>query len=358
MKINFKILTSLILATSISISSIGQITVPCDPPQNQNANPQITTATPNDHMVVGGFNVVEFRFQDAGDDPIPANTIFIDISIASTSNFEFVAPYLNPDIAYNGIWEVDLTHTAGDAIRLINKNGSIPDGDAYDLQLIVNAKIASPKKETYSVYTAIFGGASATCVGDAINTSENNTKKAFMTAPVVVPVTLTGFTGTLDRDESNLNWTVENESGIANYEVLRSTNGSDYVSVGKVAANNSKGYNLLDNVAGKGNQFFYRLKINSNDNTFSYSQVIVLSNSANDRITIYPNPVSNVVNISSLKGIEMINIFSVDGRRMIEQKAIAGKNTVDISKLARGTYNLVISNGLEVSNYKIVKIKY
>ena len=356
MKINFKTLTSVILATSFSVSSFAQLTVPCSPPQNQRANPQITTANPNDAMLADVVNLVEFRFANAGDDPIPANTMFIDISIASDDNFEFVPPYLNPNPA-NSAWTVDLTHTATDAVRLINTNGIIPDGSFNDLQMTVHVKRVN-KTENYSVFCSIFAGASLSCVGDADASADNNTNNSFMFAPRVVAVSLSDFSGTLNNDQSNLSWKVENESGISNYEVLRSTNGTDFVSVGKVVANNSRDYQLNDNVAGKGNKFFYRLKINRNNGEFSYSQIVVLSIDANGKITVYPNPARNVVNITSLKGTETINIFSVDGRRMIEQRATVGNNTVDITKLARGTYNVVISNGVEVNNYKIVKTKY
>ena len=189
-----------------------------------------------------------------------------------------------------------------------------------------------------------------------INVVNNTASTPIIFAPpIATPVTLTTFAGTLENNESNLTWTVWGEKGISNYEVLRSTNSIDFVSVGKVAANNSKNYHLIDNVAGLGNKFYYKLKMNENSNEYKYSKVIVLSKNAVDRITVYPNPVSNVVNISSLIGTETISIFSIDGKKIMEQKASEGNNAIDITKLSSGTYNLVISNGAEVSTFKVVK---
>ena len=173
--------------------------------------------------------------------------------------------------------------------------------------------------------------------------------------PVATPVTLTTFSGLLDNNVSNLTWTVWGEYDIANYEVLRSINAIDFVSVGKVTANNSKTYKLADNVAGLGNKFYYKLKINENSKESNYSKVIELRKSADNKITIYPNPTSHVVNISSLIGTETISVLSVDGREIMKQKASEGSNVVNIAKLANGTYSLVITNGEEVTTFKIVK---
>ena len=187
--------------------------------------------------------------------------------------------------------------------------------------------------------------------------NNNNTASTpiIFDSPTGTPVTLSTFTGVLDKNVSNLTWDVWGEYDIANYEVLRSTNAIDFVSVGKVTANNSKTYKLSDNVAGLGNKFYYKLKINENSKESNYSKVIELSKSADNKITIYPNPTSHVVNISSLIGTETISVLSVDGRKIMEQKADEGSNVVNITKLANGTYSLVITNGEEVTTFKIVK---
>lgn len=73
-------------------------------------------------------------------------------------------------------------------------------------------------------------------------------------------------------------------------------------------------------------------------------------NKDNKQFTIYPNPVSTILNISSEIAVENLQVFDFLGKKLLSTQKT---NSVDVSPLANGTYFL------KVNNLKMIKfIKY
>ena len=73
------------------------------------------------------------------------------------------------------------------------------------------------------------------------------------------------------------------------------------------------------------------------------------------KISIYPNPASDIVNISSPSPIRTINLFDTSGK-MLDVKTInKDKTKLDISKLPSGTYLISIETKDSTSTSKIIK---
>jgi zinc metalloprotease ZmpB len=72
-------------------------------------------------------------------------------------------------------------------------------------------------------------------------------------------------------------------------------------------------------------------------------------------IAIYPNPVSDILNISmKITKEEKVEIYNMEGRKIIETTIGKGKNTINVSHLEIGNYILKIK-GLEISTKFIKK---
>ena len=300
--------------------------------------------------------VAGFSFQLSNDSPVSTSNSAVQVTISMTgmdvnTNFNILTDIVTTGSASSFTW----SYYAPAKTFTGTLNGPFP-GFSAGLVTVSNLVVtmASPLPLTTNGINVNIN-APQTVNADNSPGSDNTYSYTFTETPIATPVTLTTFTGVLNNNISNLTWSVWGEYDIANYEVLRSTNAIDFVSVGKVTANNSKTYKLADNVTGLGEKFYYKLKINENSNQSNYSKVIEFSKNADNKITIYPNPTSHVVNISSLIGTETISVLSVNGRKIMKQKASEGNNVVDIKKLANGTYSLVITNGEEVTTFKIVK---
>ncbi|MCD9853266.1 T9SS type A sorting domain-containing protein [Epilithonimonas sp. JDS] len=71
------------------------------------------------------------------------------------------------------------------------------------------------------------------------------------------------------------------------------------------------------------------------------------------KVFIYPNPVTDILNISDIKGAKSVSVFDTAGRQV---KSIAASSAIDLSNLNSGLYiiKLQMENGSEKS-FKVIK---
>jgi Zn-dependent metalloprotease len=88
----------------------------------------------------------------------------------------------------------------------------------------------------------------------------------------------------------------------------------------------------------------------------AYSCVLAVDEAVKkDLIAIYPNPVSDILNISmKINKEEKVEIYNMEGRRVMETTVGNGRNTINVSHLQLGDYILRIK-GLEFSTKFIKK---
>lgn len=72
-------------------------------------------------------------------------------------------------------------------------------------------------------------------------------------------------------------------------------------------------------------------------------------------IKVYPNPVSDLLNIDSEYSINDINIYDMSGKAVINRAVDLGNTTIDVSNLVGGTYILQILTDKGVVNYNFIK---
>ena len=115
-------------------------------------------------------------------------------------------------------------------------------------------------------------------------------------------------------------------SGIDTFNDIIELNENEYVLAGKPGHSNN------DCVDSEGREFWV-LKLNIED--------LGVSDNNFNKIKIYPNPSSQIINISSVESIEQITIYNMLGVQVktINEEAI--KN-VDVSELSNGTYFMEI----------------
>jgi surface protein len=70
-------------------------------------------------------------------------------------------------------------------------------------------------------------------------------------------------------------------------------------------------------------------------------------------VSIYPNPVSNILNIEGSNNKLEAVVFDMLGKEVIQQNIT---DKIDISYLEKGVYFIKFSDGLKVSTHKIIKI--
>jgi hypothetical protein len=87
------------------------------------------------------------------------------------------------------------------------------------------------------------------------------------------------------------------------------------------------------------------------------SNLSVDNNILDDKLSVYPNPVVDVLNIDTLKNLTnaSFSIISSSGQSVVNSKSLNTNNSVDVSGLSSGIYFLSIVSDEEKKQYKFIK---
>ncbi len=178
-------------------------------------------------------------------------------------------------------------------------------------------------------------------------------------ALVVLPVTLTHFSGQAAGCNTDLRWHAETEENFSHYDIERSGDGRLFNKIetikGTGNTNTSIWYNYTDKAASQFN--YYRLKMVDLDGSTEYSKVInVDTDCTNDyKIELFPNPTSSnlgVINVKFYSKSDEAQIQIVDMQgRTVKRLSIGtvreNLNSIqlDVTDLAPGSYHLNMIGG-------------
>ncbi len=158
---------------------------------------------------------------------------------------------------------------------------------------------------------------------------------------VVLPAKIISFTYTKQSQALLLQWQSTNEFDVLEYELEKSTDGTNFYLMNKVAAQNSaaaiKNYSYPDNAINNA-VIFYRLKINDRNGGYSYSNIILYKQKSADAnaITVFPKPVINgAANIfipqQLINKLVSVRVVAQDGKTILLQQQIPNTNLMNIS---------------------------
>lgn len=86
------------------------------------------------------------------------------------------------------------------------------------------------------------------------------------------------------------------------------------------------------------------------------TEVLSVNDNALSSFSFYPNPTSDVLNISAGKNIDSVSIYNILGQEILTSNIGSTDSTVSLSSLSTGTYILRVTIEGQVGAYKIVKI--
>jgi hypothetical protein len=232
-----------------------------------------------------------------------------------------------------------------------------------------NAKIPVPHVTITGIRTGYYNGSFWTNIGGtatgsvtATGTVTSNSVSAFnnnftiASTAFVLPLDIISFTGLHTGNYNRLNWTIANELNTLHYELQRSTDAVNFVTINMQAAKNNNGIELYtyDDVAALQSKLYYRLKCVDNNAQVKYSGIVIITTTADGRKDFYVirNPVSDRIDIyagDQLKGNYKYSIANNAGQvvqtGMLDIKG-QGVYTINLqSFLASGVYMLSVRNG-------------
>jgi hypothetical protein len=183
-----------------------------------------------------------------------------------------------------------------------------------------------------------------------------------------LPVTLLSFTGSKQGDYNELKWVTGFEENALQFELERSSDGTNFQKIATIPATNSplgSIYSYRDNNTSLINKrnISYRLRMVDVDGQFSYSNVVNIRMNGRSDIIITGNPFEDelriVFNSGQTQKIQ-INLYDGSGKKVAGKPFAAtdGLNNIQLENLqylARGTYLLEVLTTFERFSRKVVK---
>lgn len=185
----------------------------------------------------------------------------------------------------------------------------------------------------------------------------------------VLKTSIVDFSGFTVRENNLLNWSVMNNKEIRFFELERSNDGTNFFPLRKINSVSSElpsvSYQFTDDdVLTDSNCVYYRIKIITVANQLSFSKIIKLSliESTNCRITIFPNPVADRLQISiytPAKQIIELAIYDAAGRLMkkLHTNIEKGNSKITVSDFQYwpiGNYSVKVIAGKELLINKMI----
>lgn len=201
------------------------------------------------------------------------------------------------------------------------------------------------------------------------NGTYSNSDIMRMSVLSILPVQLLNFTAAEDNGNVTLAWQTGAEVIHDYFEVERSTDGVQFVSIGTVAkaeGNDKHQYTFPDNVTQlHAQRVYYRLKQVDTDHSFEYSRILVVDLDASNNISVWPNPFKDQVHASihtDAPGPATLNVYDNQGKlvKRTKQNLKQGDNLITIDQLknqADGFYILEVIKGDARYRQRLLKQK-
>lgn len=187
---------------------------------------------------------------------------------------------------------------------------------------------------------------------------------------VPLPIQLVQFSGHLQNEQVQLNWTTSPASNTDHFIVEKSSDGRSFQATGKVLAtagiNSNAGmqYAYTDANVTAGS-LFYRLKMVDVDNAISYSGIITLRSNTTGNLKIYPTVISVNSPLMVQSGKQLnnvtITVINMQGQPVITYHLpmLLNRQTTALSLLPggimKGIYMVQVKNEEEILlNQKII----
>jgi len=165
----------------------------------------------------------------------------------------------------------------------------------------------------------------------------------------MLPVVLSDFAVRRWNTQTQLTWVTDQESNSARFEVERSTDGTNWTTIARIAAKGNSTiqskYACVDKWPAPGINY-YRLKMVDLDNTYDLSEVKSVRAADVTSVRVFPNPARSNVNISLPSSATAVRLLNTAGRILQERKTVSGNSTLsfDVSNYTAGTYMVQVIN--------------
>jgi len=198
---------------------------------------------------------------------------------------------------------------------------------------------------------------------------DNTSQLGIGMTTIVLPIQLLSFTGWNEGTVNHLHWNTSSEYNSDHFDLENSVEGNDFSTIANVSAagfsTHELNYDFTDTKPNRGLNY-YRLKLVDRDNTFTYSNIVLIKLNTNSNVStvVSPNPVINSINIqlqSDNAGEVLVQLTNVLGAVVRSQtwQVVSGENftSINTSGLPAAMYfvNIYRSSAAPAETYKVLK---
>ncbi len=241
-------------------------------------------------------------------------------------------------------------------LQIYKNDGTVlPSAETDDSGLLIATPTIGSYSSGVTTYSATFTSFSTFALG--------------ATVEEVLPVELTRLTAVAAPNRSvRVEWATASEKNADYFEVQRSADGREFVSLGRVQAHGTTSvanrYSFVDGkpVAGLG---YYRLRQVDLDGAARLSDIVTVRTGAPlaGALEAWPVPVENTLNLrltAPVSGMATVRVLELQGRTVLVQPATLSVGQTEIvvptANLASGTYMIEVQlPGGEVLRRKVTK---
>ena len=182
----------------------------------------------------------------------------------------------------------------------------------------------------------------------------------------ILAVKLIYFQGNQNNEATKLQWNVAQNESTDHFEVEKSNNGKDFITIGLISGNNrtgSENYSFSESIDAK-DKVFYRLKIIDKNEKAEYSRVLTFQKkAASAGLTVINNPATDKLTIAFHALAEQkisLKVYDMMGKVRMQQlvNSYRGTNQVSLrlpNSFTSGTYVIEMTAGGEQSSTKFIK---
>jgi hypothetical protein len=208
--------------------------------------------------------------------------------------------------------------------------------------------------------------ASTAITSTATDVSGNTSEFGPDYSNVILPLKLLSFNAAYNQSTVDISWTITDEENMLNYNIERSVDGKNFISINAQQASHSllqKTYYFTDGSLPDAQKLYYRLRMEDINGTITYSNIAIVNvKTVEGNLQISPNPAKNFINLnfsSAETGDCLIDIINSEGARLLSYRkhVVAGQNRLlinEINNFPSGTYIIRLSNGTRLQYAKFV----
>jgi hypothetical protein len=147
----------------------------------------------------------------------------------------------------------------------------------------------------------------------------------------------------INRNNVILNWVTTDEIAVNKFELQKSFTGINFEKIHETNAQNTalNNYTYTDYANTNNEEIFYRLKQIDNNGSIAYSNIARIKTKDIFQLSIFPNPATDVVYISTDKQLNAVELLSANGQ-LIKSFKPNSTNIYKLTDVKRGVYFLKI----------------